>query len=104
MDCKEGFFKWFKLFVIWTVILLIAGFGFEYVVFNTVFFYKVIVAGFKVPAVIVYALLIGVAFSTAQFVLKPVPRAMPSPPAYRQQAARPVAKAVKKPAKRKRKK
>ncbi|MFA5108619.1 MAG: hypothetical protein WC492_03760 [Candidatus Micrarchaeia archaeon] len=67
----NGILKWLKMFLVWAVIILIIGMAFEFLVFGTFFGMNSFVLGMFIPSAIVYAVLIGVVFATAQFAMQP---------------------------------
>jgi hypothetical protein len=101
MACNE-ILKWLKMFVIFTLIIFFVWIGFEYLVFGLILTSNLFMLGFSVPSAIVYALLLGIAFATAQYVLSPKSPAGSSymysapPEPVSRKRAKPKAKARKK--------
>lgn len=101
MECNE-LCKWLKIFVIFSLVIFLVWIGFEYLIFGVILTSNMYVMGISVPSAFVYALLLGIAFATAQYVLSPkmphgtvcVSPQLPSSPVARK--AKPKKKAKKK--------
>jgi Zn-dependent protease with chaperone function len=70
-NAKFNLKKIIFLYLFWFFIIAAVSLVIEYAIFNTIFFSSITIAGFILPASIVYPLFLAVAFSIAQYILRP---------------------------------
>ena len=68
---KNAIGNWMVKFVIFSLIIFAVLEIFEFMVFGDTLYFSSIIMGFVLPTAMIYSLLLGIVFATAQYVLMP---------------------------------